>query len=68
MEELTPMHFIAQLLHNDEAKKEGYIAAPRWLVTRDDLKEKFLNKATKIFEDWKEDELQAKRNRDSFKF
>ena len=50
--ELTPLDFLAQLINNQKAMKQGYCASTRWLCTSQDLKDECKAEAERIFEDW----------------
>ena len=57
--------FLAQIVNDQKARQEGYAAATRWLCTREDIKEECRKEALKLFEEWKKDELTAKKSRDA---
>jgi len=61
---LELIDFLAQLLNDKKARQQGYTASTRWLCTREDLREECKQEVLKEFEEWKEDELVAKKNRD----
>ncbi len=62
--ELELIDFLGHLVNAERTKQQGYDVTTRWLCTREDLKEECKKEALKIFEDWKADELMAKKNRD----
>ena len=62
--ELELIDFLAQLVNDQKARQQGYTASTRWLCTREDLKDECKQEALKEFEEWKEDELRAKKSRD----
>lgn len=61
---LTPIDFIAQNLSDQQSKQEGYVAAPRWMALREDLKIKYRKLAEDMFEDWKKEEISSKQARE----
>ena len=61
---LELIDYLAQLVNDQKARQQGYAASTRWLCTREDLKEEFKREALKAFEDWRDDELKAKKIRD----
>ena len=65
--ELESIDFLAQLVNDQKARQQGYAASTRWLCTREDLKEECKKEALKMFQDWKDDELKAKKSRDDIK-
>lgn len=67
-EEIQLIHFMAQMVNQREALKQGYTAPTRWLCTRKDLQEKYLQMARDEFAEWKKDELDAKTRRDSVSY
>lgn len=62
--ELELIDFLAQMVNDQKAKQQGYIASTRWLCTKEELREECKNEALKIFNEWKKDELSAKKSRD----
>lgn len=65
MEELTMLDFFAQMINDHKARQQGYAASTRWLCTSQEIKDECLTEAKQLFEDWKNEELQAKSNRDN---
>lgn len=63
MEELTILDFLAQLINDQKSRQQGYAAAPRWLCTNQKSKDECLKEANQMFEDWKNNELEAYNNR-----
>ena len=61
--ELTLIDFLAQMVNNNKSRKQGYIAC-RWLCASDEVKNECKLEAERLFEEWKADELNAKKNRD----
>ena len=57
MQELTLLDFLAQMINQQKAIKDGYSGATHWLVTNDERKAECLKDAQKMFDDWKENEL-----------
>lgn len=66
--ELTPIDFIAQMINNQRAKDEGYVASARWLATREDIREECKSEAYRLFNEWKQDELSALKSRNEIIF
>lgn len=62
---LTLIDFIAQMINDQKARQQGYTASPRWLCTRQDIKDECIAEAERLFEEWKADELTAKENREN---
>ena len=65
--ELTPINFIAHLLHRNESEAKGYQGAARWGTLREDLKSKYRAEAGKMFEEWKHEEEEAEKKRQGIK-
>jgi len=63
MKEITVLDFLAQKINEDLSIKEGYSAATLWLCTNEERKERCLKMATRMFEDWKNNELAAEEAR-----
>ena len=62
--ELTILDFLAQMVNNLKSREQGYAASTRWLCTRQDIQDECKKEAEKMFEEWKNDELKAKADRE----
>lgn len=62
-EDITPIHFLAQMLNSEASKAEGYHTCTLWCTLREDLQKKYLIKAEGIVSNFQETEIQAQENR-----
>jgi len=67
MEELTAIHFLAQMINAKTSLENGYSHPTRWLTLREDLQKECLQQAKKMVNDWISEEIEAKKSRESFK-
>ena len=61
--ELTPIEFIAQMINHQKAKEQGYAASTRWGTLREDLKAEYKIEAERMFEEWKDEEIETENSR-----
>ncbi len=62
MDELTPIHFLAQLLNRADTE----FIPVRWSALKKEKQAEYLKQATQAFEDWKTDELLMNEKRERF--
>ncbi len=64
IEKLEPLDYIAQMIADRAAKEEGYTCGScRWGVLRKDLQSKYKAEAKKLFDDWKNEEVETAKSR-----
>ena len=62
-DQLSMLDFLADKINHRIAISEGYQGSARWLCLRSNLIDKYRKMAQKEFEDWRGDELKAKKDR-----
>jgi hypothetical protein len=65
MPELQMIDFLAQLINQQVSLQQGYTAPTRWLTLREDLRIEYTERAKKMFNDWRDEEIAAKASRDA---
>lgn len=63
IEKLEPIDYIAQMINAHKSNEAGYAMPVRWGVLRKDLQTEYKAEAKKLFDDWKNEELETAKSR-----